>query len=94
VAEVSIHVGAAVRRQRVGQTLLEALVDASQALGLWTLQASLLGENEASVRLHRRFGFRVMGVQTRITRMTYGPWAGRWRDTTMTERRSATVGPG
>ncbi|TVQ36778.1 MAG: N-acetyltransferase family protein [Geminicoccaceae bacterium] len=92
VAEVSIYVAAEARGQGVGRTLLTALIEASEAAGFWTLQASLFAENAASVRLHRALGFRVMGVRERIARMSYGPHAGRWRDTTILERRSTRAG--
>jgi phosphinothricin acetyltransferase len=87
VAEVSVYIGRDYRGQGVGQALLAALIAASEAHGLWTLQASIFPENEASVKLHRRFGFREVGRRERIGRMN-----GRWRDTALFERRSQVVG--
>jgi phosphinothricin acetyltransferase len=71
----------------VGRKLLEALIEESEAEGLWTLQASIFPENEASVALHRACGFREVGRRERI-----GQLAGRWRDTILLERRSRAVG--
>ena len=51
VAEVSIYVAAAARGQGIGRTLLTALIDRSETAGLWTLQAGIFPENEASVAL-------------------------------------------
>ncbi|MBR7539229.1 N-acetyltransferase, partial [Mycobacterium tuberculosis] len=56
--------------------------------GIWTIQASVFAENEASLRLHERAGFRAVGRRERIARMSYGPLAGRWRDTVLIERRT------
>ena len=87
VAEVSVYVAAPARGQGVGRELLRHLVAASEAAGLWTLQASIFPENVASVRLHERCGFRVVGRRERI-----GQLHGVWRDTLLLERRSPTVG--
>jgi L-amino acid N-acyltransferase YncA len=87
VAEVSIYIAVAVRGQGVGRCLLTALVDASEAAGIWTLQAGIFPENTASVRLHERCGFRVVGRRERI-----GQLRGVWRDVLLLERRSASVG--
>jgi phosphinothricin acetyltransferase len=87
VAEVSVYVAAAARRQGVGRTLLQALVAASEAAGIWTLQAGIFPENEASIALHKRCGFRAVGVRERL-----GELHGRWRDVVLMERRSDVVG--
>jgi phosphinothricin acetyltransferase len=87
VAEVSVYVAEKARGQRIGLQLLTALIDASERDGRWTLQASIFPENEASVRLHERCGFRVVGRREKIARQY-----GRWRDTLMLERRSSAAG--
>jgi phosphinothricin acetyltransferase len=89
VAEVSVYVAAAARGQGVGRLLLNALVEASEAAGIWTLQAGIFPENEASVALHLGCGFRVVGRRERIA-CHYGVW----RDALMLERRSRSVGVG
>jgi L-amino acid N-acyltransferase YncA len=87
VAEVSVYVAEAARGHGVGVALLSALVAESEAQGIWTLQAGIFPENEASVQLHRRFGFRVVGIRERI-----GCMDGSWRDVMLMERRSAIAG--
>jgi len=87
VAEVSVYVAERARGQRVGLQLLTALIAASERDGRWMLQASIFPENEASVRLHQRCGFRIVGRRERIA-CQYG----RWRDTLLMERRSTTTG--
>ena len=89
VAEVSVYVAEPARGRGVGRQLLAALIDASERDGRWTLQASIFPENEASVRLHERCGFRVVGRRERIA-CQYG----RWRDTLLLERRSEVAGAG
>jgi L-amino acid N-acyltransferase YncA len=86
VAEVSVYVREAARGHGVGRALLEHIVAASEAAGLWTLQGSTFTENAASLRLQASCGFRVVGHRERIAQMD-----GRWRDTVLTERRSSRV---
>ena len=87
VAEVSVYVAPSAWGQGVGKRLLQTLVDCSEAQGIWTLQAGIFPENEASVKLHERCGFRVVGRRERL-----GQQYGRWRDVLFLERRSQRVG--
>jgi L-amino acid N-acyltransferase YncA len=87
VAEVSVYVSAQSRGAGVGNALMRELVSASEAAGFWTLQAGIFPENHASLRLHERCGFRVLGVRQRV-----GCLAGRWRDVVLLERRSTIAG--
>jgi L-amino acid N-acyltransferase YncA len=87
VAEVSVYIGAAARGKGLGKQLLTALVAASEAAGLWTLQAGIFPENTASIAIHEACGFRVLGTRERIGKMH-----GVWRDTVLLERRSKLVG--
>jgi len=87
VAEVSVYVGQNYRGEGVGRALLQALIAASEQSGVWTLQAGVFPENDASIRLHKTCGFREVGRRERIGRMN-----GVWRDTDLLERRSKIVG--
>jgi L-amino acid N-acyltransferase YncA len=87
VAEVSVYVSARARRKGMGMALLAALIESSEREGIWTLQAGIFPENTASVELHRRAGFRVVGTRERL-----GSMDGRWRDVVLMERRSDVVG--
>jgi phosphinothricin acetyltransferase len=87
VAEHSIYVSGVARGRGVGSGLLQTLVDASEEAGFWTLQTAIFPENEASLALHTRLGFRVVGMRERL-----GSHHGRWRDVVLMERRSANVG--
>ncbi len=86
VAEVSVYVGAAHRGRGAGRALLGALIDGSDAEGIWTLRAGVFPENSASLALHRSLGFRVVGTHERVGRM-----GDRWRDVVVLERRSPVV---
>ncbi len=87
VAEVSVYVNEISRGLGVGRLLLERLILESEALGIWTLQASIFPENRASISLHKALGFRKVGTRRHIGKMD-----GVWRDTVLFERRSKVAG--
>lgn len=87
VVEHSVYVDPAHRSEGVGRALLDALVRSTEAAGIWTIQTGIFPENTASLALHERCGFRVIGRRERIGRLH-----GVWRDTMLLERRSAVVG--
>jgi L-amino acid N-acyltransferase YncA len=87
VAEVSIYIAPSARGQGYGRTLLRALIERSEANGIWTLQAGIFPENVASIGLHKACGFREVGERSRL-----GQLAGVWRDVLLLERRSTRVG--
>jgi len=89
VTEVSVYVAASARNRGVGRALLEGLIRASEAEGIWTLQAGVFPENASSLALHRRCGFREVGRRERL-----GKLGDTWRDVILLERRSRTVGSG
>jgi L-amino acid N-acyltransferase YncA len=86
VAEDSVYVASSARGRGIGRLLLEELVRRAEADGIWTLQAGVFPENDASLELHRRCGFRVVGVRERL-----GKQDGVWRDVVFMERRSKEV---
>jgi L-amino acid N-acyltransferase YncA len=87
VAEESVYVATDARGRGIGQALLEELIRSAEAAGIWTIQTGIFNENEASLRLHERVGFRVVGVRERL-----GQRDGVWRDVVFLERRSAAIG--
>lgn len=87
VVEHSVYVAVSARGHGVGGQLLAELIAACDSAGMWTIQSSIFRENTASLRLHQRAGFRQVGYRERVGLMTYGPWAGQWRDTIIIERR-------
>jgi L-amino acid N-acyltransferase YncA len=83
VAWEQVYVAASARGRGVGSALLLAVIATSEKAGIWTLQAGIFPENLASLALHRRHGFRLVGVQERL-----GQHHERWRDVILLERRS------
>ncbi len=86
VTENSVYVAAAARGRGVGHALLQELVRRADEVGVWTIQAGILAGNEASVALHERCGFRLVGVRERLAQKR-----GEWRDVVLLERRSTRV---
>ncbi|MFF8382235.1 GNAT family N-acetyltransferase [Streptomyces kanasensis] len=86
VVEHSVYVHPAARGRGVASTLLGALIDATERAGIWTIQSGVFPENSASLAVHRRAGFRVVGTRERI-----GRHHGVWRDVILVERRSPAI---
>jgi L-amino acid N-acyltransferase YncA len=86
VAWDSVYVRREARGRGIGRLLLERLVRDADAAGIWTLQAGIFPENAASIALHERCGFRIVGVRERLGRQD-----GTWRDVVLLERRSPVV---
>jgi phosphinothricin acetyltransferase len=86
VVENSVYVTEPAQGRGVGSALLGALITSTEASGIWTIQTGVFPENEASVRLHERAGFRVVGRRERL-----GKLDGSWRDVLFLERRSGVV---
>jgi L-amino acid N-acyltransferase YncA len=87
VAEVSVYIATAFRGQKVGFSLLQHLIAESENEGLWTLQAGIFPENTASLALHQKLGFRILGFREKI-----GKHHGVWRNVNLLERRSKIAG--
>jgi L-amino acid N-acyltransferase YncA len=84
VVEDSVYVDPGHQGRGVGRALLVRLLEASDAAGMWTVQAGVFPENTASLALHAACGFRVVGRRERIGRL-----GGVWRDVLLLERRRA-----
>jgi L-amino acid N-acyltransferase YncA len=84
VLEHSVYVHPDQQGRGVGAALLDAYIAATEAAGIWTLQSGIFPENTASLALHQRAGFRVVGTRERI-----GQHHGVWRDVILIERRSS-----
>lgn len=87
VVEESVYVHPDGQGRGVGRVLLNAVIASTEAGGVWTLRAGIFPENTASLALHRKLGFRVIGVTERVGRFRDG----RWRDVVLLERRSPVV---
>jgi L-amino acid N-acyltransferase YncA len=86
VAEIGIYVAEGYRGKNFGSQLMERVIDSSEKNGIWTLVSSVFPENEATLKLHSKYGFRIIGRREKIAKLH-----GKWRDTILLERRSKTV---
>jgi phosphinothricin acetyltransferase len=87
VVEHSVYVHPDARGRGLGRTLLQALIDSTEAAGIWTIQSAIFPENTTSLAVHGAVGFRVVGTRERLGRQH-----GRWRDVVLVERRSPAIG--
>ena len=87
VAEVSIYIMQGFRGRQVGEKLLRALIEESEKSGYWTLQSGIFEINHASLALHEKVGFRMVGYRERIGKDSNG----QWQNTIIMERRSTVV---
>lgn len=83
VAEVSIYVHSDFTGQGIGDALLKALIRESESHGIWTLHSAVFPQNQASINLHLKNGFRILGVRQKIAQRN-----GVWYDNVLLERRS------
>jgi L-amino acid N-acyltransferase YncA len=87
VAEVSVYIAADATGKGFGTLLLKKLITDSEANGIWTLQAGIFPENIASIIIHKKSGFREVGLRKQLGQMD-----GVWRDVVLLERRSTITG--
>jgi L-amino acid N-acyltransferase YncA len=87
VCELSIYVDNDYHGKGIGSILMHAVIESSEAAGVWCLYSSTFPENKASIALQKKFGFRVIGYREKIAQQN-----GVWRDTVLLERRSTMVG--
>jgi L-amino acid N-acyltransferase YncA len=76
-----VYVARAARGSGAGRATLEAFCRAYAERGFWKIVSRIFPENVASLALHERCGFRVVGVYTR-----HGKLEGAWRDCVIVER--------
>lgn len=81
VAEHSVYVARAARGSGAGRAALDALCRTYAERGFWKIVSRIFPENVASLALHERCGFRVVGVYER-----HGKLEGQWRDCVIVER--------
>jgi L-amino acid N-acyltransferase YncA len=81
IAEHSVYVGQETRGLGAGLVALEALFTVAEQRGFWKLLSRIFPENVASLALHRKAGFREVGMYRR-----HGKLDGSWRDCVIVER--------
>jgi phosphinothricin acetyltransferase len=88
VVEHSVYVDPKAQGRGIGSALLHALFASTEAAGIWTIQSGVFPDNTASLRIHQKAGFRVVGTREKVGKH---PFDG-WRDVVMIERRSHAAG--
>ncbi len=79
--EDSVYVHRASRGQGVGRAVLDELIDLAGAHGFHAIMARIVGDHEASIRLHQGCGFELVGIERQIGRKF-----GRWLDVAIMQR--------
>ena len=79
--EDSVYVDDDHRAQGVGRALLAELTRLATAHGFHTVVGRVVGDNEASIALHRSCGFELVGVEREVGRKL-----GRWLDVAVLQR--------
>lgn len=80
VGDFSVYVAREARGRGAGRIAMEALAAEARARGFWKLVSRIFPENEASLALCRKLGFREVGVYRRHARLD-----GVWRDVVVVE---------
>jgi len=71
--EDSVYVDPACRGQGVGRLLLEEICELAASHGFHAVMARIVGDHEASIRLHAAAGFERVGVEREVGRK-FGQW--------------------
>jgi phosphinothricin acetyltransferase len=88
VAELSIYISESSRGSGLGAALLMEAVKQSEENGIWTLHSGIIRDNTKSISLHKKCGFREIGVREKVAKMPNG----KWHDVMLMERRSKVIG--
>ena len=81
VVEHSVYVERSARGSGAGRAALEGLCQTYTERGFWKLLSRIFPENVASLTLHERVGFRVVGLYRR-----HGKQGATWRDCVIVEK--------
>ncbi len=88
VVEISVYIAKEAAGKHIGSDFFEKVISETEQDGIWTLYSSIISINKASIALHSKFGFRLVGTRERIAQ----DMDGIWRDTVLMERRSQVAG--
>lgn len=88
VVEVSIYIAEDARGLGVGTALMNKIIESSEENNIWTIYSAIVRENKASIALHKKCGYRQVGIREKIAKLS----SGKWSDTVIMERRSKIIG--
>ncbi len=84
VAEVSVYISEKHRGKKLGSHLLDELIRQASENGFYMLQAVIFAKNEISIQMHKKAGFRIVGVREKIAK-----YKNEWQDMVLMERRAS-----
>lgn len=87
VVDLSIYIDYNHHNKGIGSLLMKELIEQSENMGYWTLQAGIFEVNKASISLHEKFGFRIIGYREKVAKTMDGLWM----NTILAERRSKVL---
>lgn len=87
VCEISIYIDEKHKRKGLGKALMREIIDEAERNEIWTLQSVIFQENKASIKLHEKCGFRIVGYREKIARDRYN----QWQNTILMELRSKKI---
>ena len=88
VGEISIYLDYQNRGQGIGTLLMNEMIKESEECDIWSLFSGIFPENKASLSLHKRCGFRVIGYREKLGESEDGTF----KDVIFMERRSSIIG--
>jgi len=86
--EDSIYINEEFRNQGIAGELLSHLLEVAESSGFHAVIARIGGANEASIHLHQRFGFEIVGTEKEIGRKF-----GKWQDVVVMQTIINASGP-
>lgn len=84
LCEISIYVASDYRGLKIGDELLNKVIEESERCGIWTLESVIISDNIKSINLHKKHGFYVVGTRKDIAKDRFN----NWKDVVILERRS------
>lgn len=86
VTELSIYIDQDHQGKGIGKVLMQHIIDTSEKAGIWTIMSFIFPENDKSIALHQKFGFKLLGTQHKAAQLK-----GIWMDNCILERRSTVI---
>ncbi len=84
VAELSVYVHNDYKGEGIGLKLTQFMLNKAKHSGYWTVESRIMANNEASIKMHEKVGFRIVGTRQKIGKDINGEW----RDTVIMEKRN------
>ena len=81
--EMSVYVDENYRGKGIGTKLIKKLIEEATNAGYWSIYSAIFSINEASIKVHRKCGFREIGYRERNAKDRFG----NWQNTTLMEYR-------